>query len=32
MQAPEGNVDAYLDILQVPHDVRDGMKLLLAQV
>jgi len=31
MQAPEDNVDAYFDILQVPHDVRDGMKLLLAQ-
>jgi dephospho-CoA kinase len=28
-QASEDTVDAYLDILQVPHDVRDGMKILL---
>jgi septation ring formation regulator EzrA len=32
LQAPKANLDAYLDLLQVPHDVRDGMKVLLAQV
>lgn len=31
LKAPEGNVDAYLDILQVPHEVREGMKTILSQ-
>lgn len=31
LKAPEGKIDAYLDILQVPHDVREGMKALLSQ-
>lgn len=29
IQAPESKVDAYLDILRVPHEVRDGVKRLL---
>jgi hypothetical protein len=31
MKAPEGKVDAYFDILQVPHKVRDGAKEMLAE-
>ena len=30
IQAPAGKLDAYLDILRVPHDVREGVKEMLA--